>query len=121
MGVLKDIGITFIRQIELCVPEGREASIAKTKIEEAVMWAVKGLTSDEDDMPKGAEKVTKNLDMLVQLDQPESFVREAIKAIEANSSDRWKPVLTTLQTLETALAAANEPKAKTHDRSEPQP
>jgi hypothetical protein len=46
MGVLKDIGITFIRQIELCVPEGREASIAKTKIEEAVMWAVKGLTSD---------------------------------------------------------------------------
>jgi hypothetical protein len=27
------------------VPRGREASIAKTKIEEAVMWAVKGLTA----------------------------------------------------------------------------
>ena len=26
------------------VPAGREASIAKTKVEEAVMWAVKGLT-----------------------------------------------------------------------------
>jgi hypothetical protein len=77
--------------------------------------------SDANVMPKGAERVTKSLDLLVELDESYSFVREAIKAIEANSSDRWKPVLTTLQTLETALAAANEPKAKTHDRSEPQP
>ena len=42
---LKDLGLMFMRQIDDCVPKGREASIAKTKIEEAVMWAVKGLTS----------------------------------------------------------------------------
>ena len=41
---LKDLGVAFINAIRDCVPEGREASLAKTKIEEAVMWAVKGLT-----------------------------------------------------------------------------
>ena len=41
---LKDMGIEFIATIDVCVPKGREASLAKTKIEEAVMWAVKGLT-----------------------------------------------------------------------------
>jgi hypothetical protein len=41
---LKDMGVAFLNAIRDCVPEGREASIAKTKIEEAVMWAVKGLT-----------------------------------------------------------------------------
>lgn len=42
---LKDLGLAFIQAVKECVPEGREASIAKTKIEEAVMWSVKGLTS----------------------------------------------------------------------------
>ena len=32
-------------EIVAYVPEGREKSIAKTKLEEAVMWAVKGITS----------------------------------------------------------------------------
>lgn len=41
---LKDKGLEFITAVEACVPVGREASLAKTKIEEAVMWAVKGLT-----------------------------------------------------------------------------
>jgi hypothetical protein len=41
---LKDMGVEFIATIDVCVPKGREASLAKTKIEEAVMWAVKGLT-----------------------------------------------------------------------------
>lgn len=27
-----------------CVPDGREQSLALTKLEEAVMWAVKGVT-----------------------------------------------------------------------------
>lgn len=30
--------------LDVCVPEGRERSLAITKLEEAVMWAVKGLT-----------------------------------------------------------------------------
>jgi hypothetical protein len=41
---LKDIGLNFLDSIDDIVPKGREASLAKTKVEEAVMWAVKGLT-----------------------------------------------------------------------------
>jgi hypothetical protein len=44
MVAIKDLGIEFLAAIEVCVPQGREASLAKTKVEEAVMWAVKGLT-----------------------------------------------------------------------------
>lgn len=42
---IKDHGEAFIRAIESSIPKGREASLAKTKVEEAVMWAVKGLTA----------------------------------------------------------------------------
>ena len=42
---IKDLGLQFLTAIDDCVPQGREASIAKTKIEEAVLWAVKGLTA----------------------------------------------------------------------------
>lgn len=42
---IKDMGLGLIRAIEANVPEGREASLAKTRIEEGVMWAVKGLTT----------------------------------------------------------------------------
>lgn len=31
--------------VDWSVPAGREQSLAKTKIEEAVMWAVKGITA----------------------------------------------------------------------------
>lgn len=40
--ILKDYADRFIRQIDHL--HGREFAIARTKIEEAVMWAVKGLT-----------------------------------------------------------------------------
>ena len=42
---IKDQGLTMVQFIDGNVPKGREASLAKTKIEEAVMWAVKGLTA----------------------------------------------------------------------------
>lgn len=42
---IKDQGLALIDLIDTMVPQGRENSIAKTKIEEAVMWAVKGLTA----------------------------------------------------------------------------
>ena len=42
---IKDLGLEFIQSVNNCVPAGREASIAKTKVEEAVMWAVKGITN----------------------------------------------------------------------------
>ena len=41
---VNDLGLDFITAIDACVPHGRERSLAKTKVEEAVMWAVKGLT-----------------------------------------------------------------------------
>ena len=40
---IKDQGLTMMEFIDARVPKGSEASLAKTKIEEAVMWAVKGL------------------------------------------------------------------------------
>lgn len=42
---IKDQGLTMMEYIDARIPKGREASLAKTKIEEAVMWAVKGLTN----------------------------------------------------------------------------
>ena len=45
MTTLKDCGLEMLAIIDRHVPKGREASLAKTKIEEAVMWAVKGLTA----------------------------------------------------------------------------
>ncbi len=44
MDDLKDMGETFIAKCNE-VGATRETSIAKTKMEEAVMWAVKGLTA----------------------------------------------------------------------------
>ena len=41
---IKDTGLLFLQLVDDNLPAGREASLAKTKIEEAVMWAVKGLT-----------------------------------------------------------------------------
>lgn len=41
---LKNIGQNFLDAIDDMVPTGREASLARTKVEEAVMWAVKGVT-----------------------------------------------------------------------------
>jgi hypothetical protein len=45
MVLIKDQGVAFDALISSSVPKGREASIAKTKIEEAVMWSIKGLTA----------------------------------------------------------------------------
>ena len=44
MKSVKDAGLTFIRTIELAVRDGREAQTAIERAEEAVMWAIKGLT-----------------------------------------------------------------------------
>lgn len=43
MTVIKDLGLSFLKTID-GLGAKREHSIAKTKIEEAVMWAVKGIT-----------------------------------------------------------------------------
>lgn len=45
MVAIKDAGEHFLVTLLDHVPAGREASLAKTKLEEAVMWAVKGLTA----------------------------------------------------------------------------
>lgn len=43
MDQIKDAGQAFLDVVATC-PPCRESSLAVTKIEEAVMWAVKGLT-----------------------------------------------------------------------------
>jgi len=43
MLALKDKGLEFLNLIET-MPTSREMSLAKTKIEEAVMWSVKSIT-----------------------------------------------------------------------------
>jgi len=40
---IKDAGLAFFKTLER-FPASREMSLAKTKVEEAVMWAVKGIT-----------------------------------------------------------------------------
>lgn len=44
MSAIKDFGSDFLALLEVC-GSSRELSIAKTKIEEAVMWAVKHVTA----------------------------------------------------------------------------
>lgn len=44
MTSIKDKGAALLEEISR-LGEGREISIAKTKVEEAVMWAVKALTA----------------------------------------------------------------------------
>ncbi|MET4128395.1 hypothetical protein [Roseovarius sp. MBR-6] len=43
MAAIKDLGEAFLDA--LAPHQGREFAIARTKIEEAVMWAVKGITA----------------------------------------------------------------------------
>ena len=42
---IKDWGANGLNVLMDCVPAGRERALAITKAEEAVMWAVKGLTA----------------------------------------------------------------------------
>ena len=42
MTAIKDMGQAFLD--EIAFDQGREFAIARTKMEEAVMWAVKGIT-----------------------------------------------------------------------------
>ena len=68
-----------------------------------------------DDMPKGAEKVSKNLDLLIEVDEPEQFVWAAVQA--TSGKPRWRIVHEALLEIEKKLADANQPspKAATED------
>lgn len=43
--ITKDLGDEMLKFLEF-LPESREMSLAKTKLEECVMWAVKGITAE---------------------------------------------------------------------------
>lgn len=43
MKKIKDLGLDFLEYVD-SIGQSRELSLAKTKIEEAVMWAVKSIT-----------------------------------------------------------------------------
>lgn len=45
MKAIKDMGLEFITYINDNLTASRETSLAKTKVEEAVMWAVKHITA----------------------------------------------------------------------------
>jgi hypothetical protein len=42
---VKDLGAEFLSALDAYCSQCRETSLAKTKVEEAVMWAVKGITA----------------------------------------------------------------------------
>ena len=44
MVAVKDAGLEMLNTLDRYCRPGRETSLAKTKVEEAVMWAVKGIT-----------------------------------------------------------------------------
>jgi hypothetical protein len=44
MIAVKDAGLALLETLDRFCHPGRETSLAKTKAEEAVMWAVKGIT-----------------------------------------------------------------------------
>lgn len=44
VALIKARGGDFLQTLSSIVPQGREQALARTKIEEAVMWAVKGVT-----------------------------------------------------------------------------
>ena len=44
VAAVKDVGEDFLALLD-DLPKSREVSLARTKIEEAVMWAVKGITA----------------------------------------------------------------------------
>lgn len=44
MTLIKDVGLTFINECDN-IGSSRELSLAKTKMEEAVFWAVKHITN----------------------------------------------------------------------------
>jgi len=45
MVAVKDAGEAFLATLDKFCQPGRETSLARTKAEEAVMWAVKGITA----------------------------------------------------------------------------
>lgn len=45
MKAIKDKGLEFLAYIETALPPSRERALAVTNLEQAVMWAVKGLTN----------------------------------------------------------------------------
>lgn len=60
---------------------------------------------------RGGERSAHDLSMLVDLDEPELFVREALKVLDRD--ERWKIVVEALRGAEEKLKAANEPPKRT--------
>ncbi len=46
----KDAALEFYSEILCCVPAGRERVLVRTKIEEALMWARKGIAINQENL-----------------------------------------------------------------------
>ena len=54
--VIRKAFTTLLRTLDLLVPEGREFSLAKTKLEEASFFAVRGMALDQSNQVSPTEK-----------------------------------------------------------------
>ena len=78
---------------------------------------------DEDDLPKGAIAVTKNLDLLVEQDEPTLLVdqlRQVAERLvgESSQGELWDMVAKSMVELSSDMRAKNEPGHSTDAKDE---
>jgi hypothetical protein len=89
----------------------------------AVVQRERRLATSGDEWPKGAVKVTKNLDLLVEQDEPTQLVEELRKVAErlvdeSSQGELWELVAKSMVELSSDMRAKNEPGHSTDAKDE---